>query len=124
VQGKHILYIDDDDGVLRAMAQLLERAGFRVSAYSDGHKALEAARADPGQYDLVVTDYSMPRISGIEVASAIMKMRADLPVVMLTGYATEALTEEAAAIGVREVISKPSSFDELMESISRLVQAT
>jgi PAS domain S-box-containing protein len=124
VQGKHILYIDDDDGVLRVMAQLLERAGFRVSAFSDGHKALEAARADPGQYDLVVTDYSMPRISGMEVASALIKMRADLPVAILTGYATEALTEAATAIGVREVISKPSSFDELMEAIARLVQAT
>jgi two-component system cell cycle sensor histidine kinase/response regulator CckA len=123
VQGKHILYIDDDDGVLRVMTQLLERAGFRVSAYSDGHKALEAARADPGQYDLAVTDYSMPRISGLEIATALLQLRADLPVAILTGYATEALTEEATAIGVREVISKPSSFDELMESIARLVQA-
>ncbi len=119
-QGKHILYIDDDDSVLRVMTQLLGREGYRVSAYSDGHKALEAARADPGQYDLAVTDFSMPRISGMEVAKALLAMRADLPVAILTGYATETLVDEARAIGVREVIPKPNSFDELMESIARL----
>jgi hypothetical protein len=59
-EGKHILYVDDDDAIVFLMRRLLERRGFRVSGYTDAYAAVAAVRADPGQFDLAVTDHNMP----------------------------------------------------------------
>ncbi len=118
-RGKHILYIDDDDAVIEIMTRLLSLEGYRVSAYRKADQALEAARADPRLYDLAVTDQNMPGATGLEVARALIAMRADLPVVILSGFAPETLVNEARAIGVRAVLEKPVNLGELMTSIAQ-----
>ncbi len=67
------------------MKRLLERQGYRVSAYIDPHQALEAARANPNQFDLVVTGHNMPDMTGLELAKALKSIRSDLPVLMASG---------------------------------------
>ncbi len=122
-KGRHVLYVDDEEAIILLMKRLLERQGYRVSGYTDPHEALAAVRADPGQFDLAVTDYSMPGMSGLDVAIALREMRPDLPVVLASGYIDEDLRAKAPAAGIRELIYKPNTVDDLCEAVARAAQA-
>jgi PAS domain S-box-containing protein len=122
-EGRHVLYVDDEEAIIFLMTRLLGRQGYRVSGYTDPHAAVAAARADPAQFDLAVTDYNMPGMSGLEVAMALREIRADLPVVLASGYITEELRQQAPAAGVRELIYKPNTVDELCEAVARFANA-
>jgi len=119
-QGKSMLYLDDDESIVFLMTRLLERQGYRVSGYTDPQEALTAVRAEPNRFDLAVTDYNMPGMSGLDVACALREIRADLPVAIASGYITEELRAQAPAAGVIELLYKPDTVDELCEVIARL----
>jgi CheY-like chemotaxis protein len=99
----------------------LERWGYRVSAYLAQGEALDALRAGAEQFDLVITDFKMPGISGTEVAQAIRRVRRDLPVLMVSGYINEELRVQAAAAGVRELVFKAQEMEELRDVVQRLL---
>jgi PAS domain S-box-containing protein len=122
-KGKHVLYVDDEEAIIFLMKRLLERQGYRVSCYTDPKAALAAARTSPDEFDLVVTDYNMPGMSGLQVAEALKEIRADLPVVLASGYITEELRQKAPAAGVRELIYKPNTVDELCAAVARFSHA-
>ncbi len=122
-RGKHVLYVDDDEAIVFLMKRLLERQGFRVSGYTDPREALTAARAGPGGFDLVVTDYNMPGLSGLELAEALRDLRPDLPVVLASGYITDDLRARAPAAGIRELIYKPNTVDDLCAAVARVAHA-
>jgi CheY-like chemotaxis protein len=122
-KGEHVLYIDDDEAIVFLMQRLLERQGYRASAFSDPREALDAVRADARQFDLVVTDYNMPGMNGLDVARALHAIRADLPVAVASGYITDELRAQAPAAGVRELIYKPDSVDEFCAAVARLADA-
>jgi len=122
-QGKHILYIDDDEAIVFLMTRLLERQGYRVSGFTEAQTALAAVRSNPGQFDLAVTDYNMPVMSGLDVARALKAIRADLPVALASGYITDELRQEAPAAGVSELIYKPNTAEDLCEAVARLASA-
>jgi CheY-like chemotaxis protein len=115
--------VDDEQGLILLMKRLLTRKGYRCSGYTDPREALDAARANPDQFDLVVTDYNMPYLSGLELAQALREIRADLPIVLASGYITEELRAKAFAAGVGELIYKPNTVDDLCEAVARLVNA-
>jgi CheY-like chemotaxis protein/anti-sigma regulatory factor (Ser/Thr protein kinase) len=121
--GKHVLYVDDEEAIIFLMKRLLERQGFRVSGFTNPREALAAAQANPDQFDLVVTDFNMPSMSGLAVASALREIRSDLPVVLASGYITEDLRQKAPAAGVRELIYKPNTVDDLCEAVARYANA-
>jgi CheY-like chemotaxis protein len=121
--GKHILFVDDEEGLVRLMQRLLVGQGFRFSGYDDPREALNAVRANPGQFDLVVTDYNMPHISGLELAQAVKAIRADLPIILASGYITEELRAKAPAAGIRELIYKPNTVDDLCDAVARYANA-
>ena len=111
--GHHVLYLDDDE-VMRLTAQgLLERVGCQVSLFQRGQAALMAVAAAPQRFDLVVTDFNMPDLSGIEVAKALARIRPDLPVLLTSGYWTDDLQAQARAAGVRGMLSKERSVEQL-----------
>ena len=122
-EGKHVLYIDDEEAIVFLMKRLLTRRGYCFSGYTDPREALAAARADPERFDLVVTDYNMPYLSGLEVASALKDIRPDLPVVLASGYITEELRAKAPAAGIHELIYKSNTVDDLCEAIVRYAKA-
>ena len=119
-QGRHVLYVDDDESIVFLMTRLLERQGYRVSGYTDAHAALAAVRAHPDAFDLAVTDYNMPDMSGLELARALKQVRPDLPIAMASGYINDELREEAPAAGISELIYKPDTVDELCDAVARL----
>ncbi|MDP2707781.1 MAG: response regulator, partial [Burkholderiales bacterium] len=119
--GRHILYLDDDEPQLFASKRMLERWGYRVSAYVEQREALDAVLAGKFRFDLVVTDFNMPGTSGLEIAREIHEARPELPVIMVSGYITDELRTQAATAGVRELIGKPQDLEELRDAVQRLI---
>ncbi len=112
-QGQHVLYVDDDEVMAMLVEGLLRRLGYRATCMLDAEAAIALVRSDPAGVDLVVTDFNMPRCTGLELARAIGQLRPDLPVAISSGYVSDQLRADAAAIGVRGVMQKENTFEEL-----------
>ncbi|MEQ1518454.1 MAG: PAS domain S-box protein, partial [Usitatibacteraceae bacterium] len=121
--GLHILYIDDNESLVSLITRMLERRGYRITGCCDQRKALAAIRADAESFDLVVTDYNMPGMSGLEVAREIRSIRGDLPVAIASGFIDEELRAQSVAAGVSELIFKASSAEDFCEAFVRLANA-
>jgi two-component system, cell cycle sensor histidine kinase and response regulator CckA len=123
-RGQHVLYVDDDAALVSMVTRMLKRQGYRVSGHTWAREALEALRADPHQFDLVVTDYNMPGLSGLDMVHEVRAIRADLPVALTSGYITDELRQRAAESGVRHLIYKPNTVSELCEVVRALTSET
>ena len=120
--GKNILYVDDDGTLIRLVTRLLKRRGFRVAGYTDQKEALEALRSDPAAFDLVLTDYNMPGMSGLDVAREVKAFNPNLPVAVTSGFIDEELLAQAGGAGVSELIFKADDVDVFCESLLRALQ--
>ena len=118
---KHILYLDDDESMTFVVKRLLERLSYRVSVFERPADALAAVRADPQGFDVVVTDFNMPGASGLHVAKEVGEIRANLPVIVTSGYVTEELQAAARELGVKHVLYKPNTTDELCQHLHQLL---
>ena len=119
--GQHVLYVDDDEVMALLVERMLQQAGYRVSCFLSAAEALAAVRQRPASFDLVVTDYNMPEFSGLEVAQAIEHIRADLPVVISSGNVSEELRAAAQRIGVRRLLHKQNTADELCALVNEVL---
>jgi CheY-like chemotaxis protein len=120
---ERILFVDDEEVQVRSGQRLLERLGYSVIAAIDGHEALEVFRSEPEAFDLVITDQSMPRLTGIKLAEKMMRIRPDIPVILCTGFSEGIDGEKARATGIREFMMKPFSVRQLAETIRRVLDA-
>ena len=114
---KHVMIVDDEKALLNILERKLTQAGFKVSAFDDPEMALEEFRSNPMSFDILVTDFSMPNLSGIELASEIHSLRSGLPIIVCTGFSDEHLSER---IGIDQDIvklTKPFDIPELQELI-------
>ena len=121
--GQRIMYIDDEDSVVYLATRQLQRLGYMVIGFTDPGKALQAFSANPGSFDVVVTDVSMPGMSGFHLAHAILKLRADMPVLMTSGYVRPQDRDAAAQLGIREFIPKPHTLEGLGHALEKLFGA-
>ncbi len=119
--GEHVLYVDDDETMVLMVERILERSGYRVSAYQDAREAVAAVRAQPDAFDFVVTDFNMPEFSGLDVAHELARIRPRLPVVISSGYITEELRDEARLAGVRGLLEKQNIFQELSGLVGNIL---
>jgi signal transduction histidine kinase len=117
---RHILYLDDDDTLVFLVRRLLERRGHRVTAFTDQREAIEAVRQQPDAFHLMLTDYNMPGMSGLDVAREVLALSPALPVAVASGYITDELQAEALAAGVREVVFKTDAVESFCEVVARL----
>jgi CheY-like chemotaxis protein len=83
---EHILLVDDEPAIINSGRARLERLGYRVTAYEKSTEALEIFEKDPEQFDLVLTDYTMPNLTGLELTKGIHKIRKEIPVIICSGY--------------------------------------
>jgi CheY-like chemotaxis protein len=119
-----VLVIDDEPMVVGIARRALTHLGYRVSAFSEPRAALERFEADPGGFDVVLTDLTMPELTGLDVAERVRALRPDLPVVLFTGYSGVIDPEQLSASGIRELIAKPFLAATLAESIRRVLHPT
>lgn len=120
-KGERILYIDDEVALAVVAKRLLERAGYVVGTGSDPVAALLQLRADPAAFDLIITDYAMPNLNGIELAREIHRLRPELPILLVTGYIDELSEAELQAAGLRTLLKKPVSRDVLCRTVHALL---
>ena len=116
----HIVVVDDEDDLRRLVGMFLERAGHEVRLFESAHEALEAVQGEPDWPDLVVTDYSMPRMDGQELARGLKAIREDLPVLLQTGFGQSLETPESGRpFDLR--LSKPMRRRDLLEAVDELL---
>jgi signal transduction histidine kinase/ActR/RegA family two-component response regulator len=118
---RHILYLDDDDTLVFLVRRLLERRGYRVTTMLNQQDVIDAVRDNPTGFDLLLTDFNMPGMSGLEVAKAVLAINPALPVAVASGYITDELQADALAAGVREVVFKTDAVEDFCAMVERLV---
>lgn len=116
---ERILYVDDEQLVAHVGKQMLEKLGYEVIPMLDSRQALEAFRAQPDRFDLVVTDMTMPNLTGDKLALEIMGIRANTPIVLCTGYSERMTERKAKELGIREYLSKPFVMNDLAQAVRR-----
>lgn len=116
-----VLVIDDNPSVAEFLEELLGGWGLAVTTMTAAAVALRCFRGDPHAFDLVIVDQTMPRMSGLELASALLAVRPELPVILYTGYA-EGLTEQRVrASGIRALVRKPLDITAFRQQVKRLL---
>lgn len=118
---KNILIIDDEAGMRDMVSRLFADAGYDTATAPDGAAGLATAKS--GEFDLVVLDMSLPKMSGLEVLAGIKEVRPDLPVIMVTAYGSTQTAIEALRLGAYDYITKPFDLDELQMTAERALEA-
>ncbi|MFC4308584.1 ATP-binding protein [Steroidobacter flavus] len=121
-RGRRVMYIDDEDSLVYLMIRMLQKSGYHVTGFTDAEQALQVLREQPGAFDVIVTDLSMPGMSGFHVAQAIREIRADLPVVVTSGYVRAEDRDTAKQVGVRELVLKPDTVEELASVLEKVFE--
>ena len=122
---KRVLYVDDEEPLLSLARRMISRLGYSMTGFTDPKEALAAFRAHPQDFDLVVTDLLMPpHMSGFELAHELLALRPEIPVLMTTGYLRAEDQESIRAAGIRELMLKPVSLEELGRVLDRLFSDT
>ena len=116
-----ILIIDDEEELVYVIKRNLEKAGYKVTAITDSIKAFELFKKKPEKFDLVITDQTMPDMTGIKLAEKILDIRADIPIILCTGYSDTISKEEASIIGFKEFILKPVKIKRLTEIVRNVL---
>ncbi|MCK9264726.1 MAG: response regulator [Desulfomonilia bacterium] len=119
---KRILLVDDEDIILSSIQRVLMRLGYEVAAVNDSVEALEMFTRSPQAFDLVITDLTMPRMTGAEFTSRLLAVRPDTPVILSTGFSDVMNERKAKEMGIREFLVKPAGIDELKSAISRSLE--
>ena len=117
-EGRHILCVDDESPIAFLMQEALETYGYRVTVCTRAYEALAILRARGSEFDLLLTDYNMPGVSGLGVAREAARVAPGLPVVVASGFIDEKARLEAEALGVRQLLRKPVTMSELCGAIA------
>lgn len=117
-----ILYLDDEEPLVFLFSRMLELLGHSTAAFTSARDAIAAFQSEPGSFDLILTDLSMPVVSGIEFARQILASKSDATVVVLTGHANPADVEAARQAGVLDVVPKPSTLEQMEQTVNDLLR--
>jgi PAS domain S-box-containing protein len=121
--GQHVLLLDDEPALTGALQKLLTRMNYQVTASNSAPEVLGWFRANPAQFDVVITDLTMPELTGLEVARQIHDVRPDLPVILASGFSAELTEDRLKAAGIFELLQKPLSRNTIADSLHRALAA-
>jgi CheY-like chemotaxis protein len=121
---EHILFIDDEEVLVKMGGQLLESLGYDVTTRTSSIEALELFNADPDRFDLVITDMTMPNMTGDQLAQRLLRTRADIPIILCTGFSAKIDAKKAKAIGIREFLPKPVVKSDIARKIKAVLSQT
>lgn len=110
---ERILFVDDEECLADTCNELLECQGYRVTSTTSSIEALEVFRKSPEKFDLVFTDQTMPEMSGVELATELLKIRPDIPIILCSGFSAKVSEQEAKGLGIREFCMKPMDMKQL-----------
>lgn len=118
----HILLVDDEPTVLKITKRFLEKSGYQVTAFSESGKALEQFSSTPDEFDLVLSDVTMPKMTGDQLAEKILKIRQNFPILLMTGFTKNINETRLQELGVRALLIKPVSRNVLLLQLQSLLK--
>jgi CheY-like chemotaxis protein len=118
---ERILFVDDEQAMVKAIQSMIERLGYEVTARTSSIEALEAFRANPYRFDLVFTDFTMPNMTGLELSKEILKLRSNVPIILCTGYSDQISEDKAKGNGIRAFVMKPVALSEIAHTIREVL---
>jgi len=121
---ERILLVDDEQRIVDLQQQVLESLGYHVTAVADSTQALELFRRRPDMFDLLLTDQAMPKMTGIDLAENIRKLRPDIPIVLCTGYTDKVTRERSAKRKINDMLQKPISRSDLAYALRKALDKT
>jgi len=119
---EHILLIDDEPAIVIATRRMIEALGYRITAFQNPLHALDHLRTHAHDYDLVVSDYTMPGANGIAVAEEVRRIRPDLPIILTTGFAAELTEDDIKNRGISQLLLKPFTTQVIARALSTALQ--
>ncbi len=114
---EHVLFIDDEETLIDLGKSMLQKLGYRVETQTSPLEALKTFEAAPDQFDLVISDMTMPGMTGDNLASELMKIRSDIPVIICTGYSERIDEQRARGLGIKGLIMKPFTIRRLSKAV-------
>jgi CheY-like chemotaxis protein len=121
---ERILLADDEDALATMGRLMLDRLGYKVTVKTDSYEALETFRAQPFEFDLIISDKTMPGLTGFDLAQEIKKIRPNVPFIICTGYSDEIEADRAARLEINRLIVKPLSMDDLAKTVRSVLDDT
>jgi PAS domain S-box-containing protein len=118
---ERILLVDDEEQIVEMMQEMLEHLGYRLTVTTNSEEALKLFHVDPDAFDLVITDQTMPKITGVELSKRLRDIRSDIPVVLCTGYNEMVTQGKLNAAGINEYLIKPVQWNEIAGTVRRLL---
>jgi two-component system cell cycle sensor histidine kinase/response regulator CckA len=118
---ERILFVDDEPAIVDIGKQMLERLGYKVEVRTSPIESLEAFKAQPEKFDLVITDMTMPKMTGDELAKELMAIRPNIPIILCTGFSERITEESAKEIGIRAFSMKPFVMRDLSSTIRKVL---
>ena len=121
---EEILLVDDEEAIVRMEQQMLEQLGYNVTTRTGSVDALEAFRTNPNRYDLIITDMSMPNMTGIKLAKEIKNIKPVVPIIICTGFSDQINEEKCESLGIQGYVMKPIVRKEFAETIREVIDKT
>ncbi len=121
---ERILIVDDDESLVEMTRRRVERLGYHVTTQTSSVAALDVFRSQPDAFDLIISDQTMPELTGDKLANKLMEIRPDIPIIICTGYSAQLDAEKANVIGVSAFIMKPVGNKELSRVIRKALSQT
>ena len=116
-----ILVVDDEPLLVKINEKRLKNQGYLVTAVSDSREALKKFRAQPDEFDLLITDQTMPGLTGAELAKAVLEIKPSMPIIMCTGHSDTVPEEKALSMGIKKYVFKPLLGDELLGAVREVL---
>jgi PAS domain S-box-containing protein len=120
---ERVLFIDDEELLVEWGQALLERLGYEVTALTDSAEAFDIFSSDPSRFDLVITDQTMPHMTGLRLARELLKIRPNIPIILCTGHSDAVTPHTLKEAGVKEFMIKPLAKRELSQAVRRVLEA-
>jgi PAS domain S-box-containing protein len=121
VGSEHILFVDDEEALLEMGDQILTKLGYKVTGETNGDSALALIRENPSRFDLVITDQTMPKMTGMDLARKVLEIRPDIPIVLCTGFSKVVDAESAVAAGIKGFAMKPLTRREIATTVRKVL---
>ncbi|HLZ18369.1 MAG TPA: response regulator, partial [Smithellaceae bacterium] len=120
---ERILFIDDEESLVTLARAFFESRGYRITATVNSLDAFRLFQKNPDGFDLVITDMTMPEITGAELVRAFLKIRADIPIILCTGYSDSISVAEVRKLKIREFVLKPVALNDLGRLVRRVLDS-
>jgi CheY-like chemotaxis protein len=118
---EHILFIDDEKTLIDLAKNMLTKLGYQVTAQTSSTEAIKAFKTNPDKFDLVISDMTMPNMTGDVLANEITKVRADIPIILCTGFSEQLSEKKINTLDIRGLLMKPLTIDELAKTVRKVL---